>query len=80
MTAKESTRGREPIGLMRLIQELAPSVPDRRASLLVRQILQNNGTLAKGRRETFAELTDQEIAPIDEAVRIASPSETDARN
>ncbi|MBI3695557.1 MAG: Fic family protein [Acidobacteria bacterium] len=44
-------------------------MPDRRASLLVRLILQNKGVLSKTKREEFAELTDEEIEAIEEAVR-----------
>lgn len=45
-------------------------MPDRRASLLVRLILQNRGELSKGKREKlFAELTDEEIASIEVAIR-----------
>jgi len=43
-------------------------MPDRRASLLVRLILQNNGRLSQGKRGTFAELTDEEISAIEAAV------------
>jgi hypothetical protein len=44
-------------------------MPDRRASLLVRPILQNDGTLARSRRSHFSELTEKEIAAIERAVR-----------
>jgi hypothetical protein len=43
-------------------------MPNRRASLLVRLILQNKGKLAKGKRTSFAEITDQEIDRIEKAV------------
>jgi hypothetical protein len=43
-------------------------MPNRRASLLVRLILQNRGKLAKGKRTSFAEITDQEIDRIEKAV------------
>jgi hypothetical protein len=43
-------------------------MPNRRASLLVRLILQNKGTLSKGKRASFSEITDQEIDRIQEAV------------
>jgi hypothetical protein len=44
-------------------------MPDRRASLLVRLILQNRGTLAASRRKDFSELTDGEVSSIEAAVR-----------
>ena len=43
-------------------------MPDRRASLLVRLILQNNGRLSQTKRTTFSELKDEEIAGIEQAV------------
>lgn len=43
-------------------------IPDRRASLLARLIIQNKGTLAKGKRALFSELTDEEIGAIERAV------------
>jgi hypothetical protein len=43
-------------------------MPNRRASLLVRLILQNKGKLAKGKRTSFTEITDQEIDRIENAV------------
>jgi hypothetical protein len=47
-------------------------MPDRRASLLARLILQNKGTLSASKRNEFAELTDEEISRIELAVRQAS--------
>jgi len=44
-------------------------MPDRRASLLVRLILQNKGTLSGAKRGQFPELLDEEIAAIEGAVR-----------
>ncbi len=44
-------------------------MPDRRASLLVRFILQNKGKLALNKRDHFAELQDDEVASIESAVR-----------
>lgn len=44
-------------------------MPDRKASLLVRLIMQNRGKLAKNKREKFAELTGREITLIEEAVQ-----------
>jgi len=43
-------------------------MPDRRASMLVRYILQNQNTLARSRRSQWNELTDPEIAAIERAV------------
>jgi hypothetical protein len=43
-------------------------MPNRRASLLVRLILQNKGELSKGKRVAFSEITDQEIDRIERAV------------
>jgi Fic family protein len=44
-------------------------MPDRRASLLVRLIMQNKGTLARGRRDDFGEISDHELKAIEEAIR-----------
>lgn len=46
-------------------------MPDRRASLLTRCLLQNGGTLAKRKREEFAELTDDEVSAIERGTREA---------
>ncbi len=46
-------------------------MPDRHASRLVRLILQNGGRLSRTKRATFAELTDDEIAAMEAAVRDA---------
>jgi hypothetical protein len=43
-------------------------MPDRRASLLVRLILQNGGSLSQAKRSIFSELTDEEISAIEAAV------------
>jgi hypothetical protein len=43
-------------------------MPDRRASLLVRLILQNRGKLSRGKRASFAEIKDDELHRIEEAV------------
>lgn len=40
-------------------------MPDRKASLLVRFIIQNRGTLSKNKRKDFTELTDEEISLIE---------------
>src|SRR5208283_2601583 len=43
-------------------------MPDRRASLLVRLIMQNKGRLAKDKRDMFSEITDEELARIEKGV------------
>jgi hypothetical protein len=43
-------------------------MPNRRASLLVRFILQNKGRRSKGKRTTFSEISDQVIDQIEKAV------------
>ena len=54
-------------------------MPNRRASLLVRFILQNKGKLSKGKRTTFSEISDQEIDRIEKAVwgawQVAHPAQ-----
>jgi hypothetical protein len=47
-------------------------MPNARASLLTRFILQNHGTLSAKKRRQFPELRDEEIARIEEAVRQAN--------
>ena len=47
-------------------------MPDRRASLFIRLCLQNGGTLARGNRRTFAELSDEEVAALERAIRGAT--------
>lgn len=50
-------------------------IPDRRASLLIRMILQNRGTLSNNKREKeFPELTNEEILSIESAIRAISES------
>jgi Fic family protein len=44
-------------------------IPDRRASLLVRLCLQNGGKLARNKRSQFPEITDDEIARMEEAIQ-----------
>ena len=46
-------------------------MPDRRASLLVRLCLQNGGQLSKAKRGHFLELTDAEIASMEDAIQRA---------
>jgi Fic family protein len=43
-------------------------MPNRRASLLIKLILQNKGKLSKGKRTAFAEISDEEISRIESAV------------
>lgn len=43
-------------------------MPNQKASLLVRMILQNKGKLSRAKREKFAELTDEEISKIEIAI------------
>jgi Fic family protein len=43
-------------------------MPDKRASLLVRLILQNKGRLAKNKRDLFSEVTDEELAKMEKAI------------
>jgi hypothetical protein len=52
-------------------------MPDRRASLFVRLCLQNGGRLAGGRRTTFDELSDAEVAAMEAAVQRAITTEAD---
>ena len=46
-------------------------MPDKRASLLVRLIMQNEGRLAKNKRDMFSEITDEELARIESAIGTA---------
>jgi Fic family protein len=43
-------------------------MPDKRASLLVRLIMQNKGSLAKSKRDLFSEITDDELTRIERAI------------
>jgi hypothetical protein len=43
-------------------------MPNRRASLLIRLILQNKGKLSKSKRTAFPEISDQELDQIERAV------------
>jgi hypothetical protein len=47
-------------------------MPDQRASLLLKLILQNGGKLSKAKRSQFSELTDAEVERIESAVQIAT--------
>lgn len=44
-------------------------MPDRRASLLVRLCMQNQGRLPRRKRRLFPELADDEIGAMEAAVR-----------
>src|SRR5437588_9759847 len=46
-------------------------MPDKRASLLVRLIMQNKGRLTKNKRDMFSEVTDEELARIEKAIATA---------
>src|SRR6266566_627794 len=65
---------KEEIGFLRVFDAAIRAtmdivdMPDRRASLLLRLILQNNGRLSHAKRATFFELTDEEISAIEAAV------------
>ena len=56
------------------------SMPDRRASLFVRLCMQNGGRLSSRRRADFAELTEAEVAAMEEAVRRAIQQDADGRS
>jgi len=43
-------------------------MPDKRASLLVRLIMQNKGRLATNKRDMFSEITDEELARIEKGI------------
>ena len=65
---------REEIGFLKVFDSAIRAtmdivdMPDRRASLLVRLILQNNGRLSQTKRAMFSELKDEEISAIEGAV------------
>jgi len=66
---------------MAAVQKIV-DMPNARASLIVRLILQNHGTLSAKKRRQFAELRDEEVAQIEEAIRAtnaaAEPNEDPA--
>ena len=63
---------------LRAVMEIV-DMPDRRASLLVRVIVQNRGSLSKNKREReFPELADEEAERIERAVREISESFAEA--
>ncbi|MEP6847748.1 MAG: hypothetical protein ABI999_02750 [Acidobacteriota bacterium] len=72
---------REELGFLAVFDQALAEVmnivdmPDRRASLLIRFILQNRGTLSKNKREKeFPELTDEEISSVENAIETISAS------
>jgi hypothetical protein len=73
---------REEIGFLRMFDEAVQQtmnivdMPDRRASLLVRLIVQNNGWLSGNKREQFAELSDKEVRAIEATVRSSMTSKS----
>ncbi|PYU36852.1 MAG: hypothetical protein DMG53_29525 [Acidobacteria bacterium] len=54
-------------------------MPDKRASLLVRLIMQNKGRLAKNKRDMFSEVTDEELARIERAMQPVHIGQVDPR-
>ncbi len=66
---------REEIGFLAVFDAAVRGVleivdmPDRRASLLVRLILQNKGRLSQAKRASFRELSDDEIDRMEQVVR-----------
>ncbi len=50
---------------------------DRRASLLVRLIIQNKGKLSQSKRKMFPKITNKELARIETAVDLASEQRTE---
>jgi hypothetical protein len=54
----------------RAVREIV-DMPNKKLSLFVRLCMQNNGRLAKNRRKTFPELTDEEVKAMEAAVRSA---------
>ncbi|MGQ0542663.1 MAG: hypothetical protein ACT4O9_12550 [Blastocatellia bacterium] len=72
---------REELGFLAVFDQTLAKVmdivdmPNRRASLLLRFILQNRGTLSKNKREKeFPELTNEEILSIESAIQGVSES------
>ena len=53
-------------------------MPDRRASLFVQVCMQNGGKLSRGKRAQFAELDDDEIRRMEEALQEAMRAEREA--
>ncbi|WP_066699720.1 hypothetical protein [Sphingobium amiense] len=53
---------------------------DRRAALLIRLLLQNGGKLSNSKRSQFDELTEAEIAAMEQTVQRAMTEAPDMRN
>ena len=47
-------------------------MPNQRAALLIKVIHQNQGKLSKGKRDSFSELSDEEIHKIETAIKAAT--------
>ncbi|EPR14854.1 hypothetical protein M527_27275 [Sphingobium indicum IP26] len=68
---------REELGFLTVFDRAMEGVraivdmPDRRAALLIRLLLQNGGRLSNSKRGQFDELTDTEIAEMEQAVQRA---------
>jgi Fic family protein len=61
---------------MQAIKEII-DMPDRKASLLVRFILQNRGNLSNNKRKDFMEVTDEEISMIETSIQDISGQDFD---
>jgi hypothetical protein len=63
----------EEIGFLQMFDEALEKIgeivdmPDRKASLMVRLLMQNKGTLSKNKREKFPEITDEELLLIEKS-------------
>ena len=68
---------REELGFLAVFDRAMEGVraivdmPDHRAALLIRLMLQNGGRLSSSKRDRFDELTDAEIAAMEQAVQRA---------
>jgi hypothetical protein len=60
---------------LKATQEIV-DMPDTKAALLIKLIDQNGGRLSKSKRTQFQELTDDEVARIEEAIHQASERKT----
>lgn len=47
-------------------------MPNNRLSLFIRLVMANGGRLARNKREHFAEISDKEVAEMEEAIRVSS--------
>ncbi|WP_217991056.1 Fic family protein [Novosphingobium sp. Chol11] len=74
---------REELGFLTVFDRAMEGVraivdmPDRRAALLIRLMLQNGGRLSNSERDRFNELTDAEIAAMEQAVQQALATSLD---